>query len=221
MKKRITTLLLALCTMTSTSVSAFTDVTGEGKKEIDELFDRGIVKGVSETEFVPENNVTRAEFAALITRAFEIPEKTYTNQFTDVSADDWFAGAVSAMHEMGIIEGYAGKFNPYDNITHEQSCKILTLIFEDIAEEITYPYAYSSIYNDYFNVSEWARDYVAKATMLGCTVYDTAGFKTGDDKKIQLISPKEPQTRRETAICLYRVLDSVENYKAKVYTEEE
>ncbi|MDY3929272.1 MAG: S-layer homology domain-containing protein [Clostridia bacterium] len=221
MRKKIISFLIALSAFNSTGVfAAFSDVSGEGAKEINALCEQGIIKGTSETTFSPDENITRAEFSALITRAFDIPQRAYENQFSDVSADDWFAGAVSAMHEMGIIEGYDGKFNPYDNITHEQSCKILSLIFEDRAEKVTYPYAYTSIYQDYFKISEWARDYVAKATMIGCVTYSTQDFRTSGDKGIQNLEPQKAQTRRETAICVYRTLNAVNNYKERVYEEE-
>lgn len=217
MRKKVISFLLALSAFTTTCAFAeFSDVSGEGAKEINALYEQGIIKGTSQTTFSPDENVTRAEFSALIIRAFNIPEKAYENQFSDVSADDWFAGAVSAMHEMGIIEGYDGKFNAYENITHEQSCKILSLIFENRAEKITYPYAYTSVYQDYFKISEWARDYVAKATALGCTVYSTS-----DDKRTQSLEPQKAQSRRETAICVYRILEAVNSYKTKVYIEEE
>src|SRR5690606_9940634 len=54
-----------------------------------------IAKGVNDTEFAPQQSITRAELATLIVRALGIEEKG-TSQFADVEAGSWYAPAVAA-----------------------------------------------------------------------------------------------------------------------------
>ncbi|WP_461671148.1 S-layer homology domain-containing protein, partial [Mycobacterium tuberculosis] len=66
-----------------------TDIKGhEAEAEIQEWLDKGIVKGYMDQTFRPDNEISRAEFVALVNRAFR-----YMNQekvdFKDLKPTDW------------------------------------------------------------------------------------------------------------------------------------
>ena len=89
----------------------FTDVPAETwyYPYVGYLTSHGVVKGVTETEFVPSGNVTVAETAALITRYLGLEnaaaERKRSMELLGVSGCNlWFAGYIQLMHEAGIID---------------------------------------------------------------------------------------------------------------------
>lgn len=70
--------------------------------------------------------VTRGDFSEYICKAFKIGEVIDKIYFIDVQSDCWAAKYINALYESGIISPAADKmFNPNDNITYEQACKML------------------------------------------------------------------------------------------------
>lgn len=91
--------------------SVFTDVPDDAWycTYVEYLYERGIVKGLTETEFVPNGNVTVAESAALITRYLGLENEAAKRKEAMVilgtnGSDKWFAGYVQLMHEAGIMD---------------------------------------------------------------------------------------------------------------------
>ncbi len=85
-----------------------------------------ILFGVSDTEFAPERNITRAEFTALNVRMLEL-RATAGAYFTDVPARKWYADAVSAAYEAGLVSGRtADAFAPEDAVTREEAGMIVS-----------------------------------------------------------------------------------------------
>ena len=80
----------------------------------------GIVAGVGEGKFAPMRSVSRAEMAALLTRAFELAPAS-SAQFVDVISTDWFAPAVDSLRAAGITDGCGSdRFCPHEPVTREQ-----------------------------------------------------------------------------------------------------
>ena len=70
--------------------------------------------------------ITRGDFSEYICKAFKIGEVIDKIYFIDVQSDCWAAKYINALYESGIISPAADKmFNPNDNITYEQACKML------------------------------------------------------------------------------------------------
>lgn len=105
--------------------SKFVDVSGDLVSYVNELNDLGIINGYDDNLFMPENNITRAEAAAMIARMLKYNGE-YSGEFQDVSADDWFADDVAALTAAGIINGYdENRFSPYAGIKYQEVMKIL------------------------------------------------------------------------------------------------
>jgi 2',3'-cyclic-nucleotide 2'-phosphodiesterase len=87
---------------------------------INELVAKHIVAGKSDTKFDPAANITRAEFAKLLVNALQLTS-TKDSGFKDVPARAWYAEAVAAAAEHGLVNGVApGMFAPTKTITRQE-----------------------------------------------------------------------------------------------------
>ncbi|NLK64837.1 MAG: S-layer homology domain-containing protein, partial [Tissierellia bacterium] len=95
---------------------SFSDITNHwSKMNIEKLAARNIAFGKNEGIFAPNDYVTRAEFAVMITRALAITEEEGTMNFEDVNG--WFEKDISTAYTAGLINGRSdGKFYPNENI---------------------------------------------------------------------------------------------------------
>ena len=89
----------------------FPDITNHWAKPfIEALARRGILKGYPDGRFRPDNSVTRAEFAAIITATFyQIPKKREYVPFVDVPDNHWAASAIRKAYETVFISGFPNK----------------------------------------------------------------------------------------------------------------
>ncbi len=87
------------------------------------LTDKGIIAGYKDGTFRPDQAVTRAEFAALIRRAFpDAPEVSSQRNFRDVPRGYWAADAIAKATTIGFLAGDpGGTFRPNDNIKRIES----------------------------------------------------------------------------------------------------
>ncbi|MBQ6698984.1 MAG: S-layer homology domain-containing protein, partial [Oscillospiraceae bacterium] len=110
-----------------TDVIRFTDLGNHAwaADAINELAEDGIIKGTSASTFSPANNITRADFALLLVRAFKL-ESENTENFADVSASDYFASELAIARNNGIISGIGdNKFAPRNSITRQDMMVIV------------------------------------------------------------------------------------------------
>lgn len=117
------------------------------------------MSGVSDTEFAPDMNITRAMFVTVIYRMEGEPQTTVDNAFTDVPANEYYANAVAWASANVIVDGYSDtEFAPNDNITREQMAAIIYRYARykgnntDVDGTITYA--------DSADISDYAKDAV-------------------------------------------------------------
>ncbi|MBR3847745.1 MAG: Ig-like domain-containing protein, partial [Oscillospiraceae bacterium] len=92
---------------------------------INYLADEGIIKGTSETTFSPASNITRADYAILLVRAFELESEDAEN-FADVDESDYFAEELAVARNTGIVGGIGdNKYAPRNTITRQDMMVIL------------------------------------------------------------------------------------------------
>jgi hypothetical protein len=115
--------------MIKENIITFSDVSNGfwGKEPIEILASKGIINGKdSKDTYKPEDTVTRAEFAKLITSMLNIVDETSTSQFNDVKNDMWSYKYVASAVKAGIIKGYDdGTFRPDENITRQDMAVII------------------------------------------------------------------------------------------------
>jgi S-layer homology domain len=87
------------------------------------LTEKGIIAGYTDGTFRPDQPVTRAEFAALIRRAFpDAPVVNSQKTFRDVPPGYWAAEAIAKASSIGFLAGDpGGTFRPADNIKRIES----------------------------------------------------------------------------------------------------
>ncbi|CAI6082069.1 S-layer homology domain-containing protein [Cohnella sp. JJ-181] len=170
---------------------------------IEALAARGIVSGVGADRFAPDRPVTRAEFVAMLTGALDARDGTSIGVFTDVKADAWYAGAVSAAAELGIARGRPdGSFGIRDEISRQDMAVMMERALrlagvrtgdDDEATPTGNPSAFAFADSD--AIAPYARDAV--------DALHAAGILTGvgGDR----IAPAKPATRAQAAVMLYRL----------------
>ncbi len=85
------------------------------------LADAGILAGRDAASFIPEDLVTRGQLAGYLARALGLPGVA-SQVFSDVAADEWYAGAVGAMSQAGLLSGSGpATFSPDEPVTREDA----------------------------------------------------------------------------------------------------
>ncbi|WP_426451765.1 S-layer homology domain-containing protein [Paenibacillus sp. S-38] len=97
------------------------------KESIDTLASKLIVTGDSSDSFAPNRSISRAEFAALLTRALGIvPQADSGASFSDVATDYVHAEAIQAAAKAGLINGYNdGTFKPNAQVSREEMAQMM------------------------------------------------------------------------------------------------
>lgn len=89
-------------------------------------YENGLMNGVSENNFAPYANTSRAMLVTILWRLEGEPAPLGSCQFVDVPAGAWYTEAVTWAAEKGIVTGLtATEFGPDANITREQFATIL------------------------------------------------------------------------------------------------
>ena len=94
-----------------------------GDEEVEKLYGRGLVNGISASRFAPDNSITRAEFLALIIRSLGLKSVEYKNNISDVDSKAWYAQTVATALEYGLID--ENEFRPDDKATRGEMSKML------------------------------------------------------------------------------------------------
>lgn len=97
----------------------FPDLNGHWSAEFSaKAVELGLFTGVTETEFAPNNSMTRAMLVQVLYRMQGSPEAGGST-FTDVADSAWYAKAVAWASENGIVNGSNGRFDPNGLLTRE------------------------------------------------------------------------------------------------------
>ncbi|MBF8984603.1 S-layer homology domain-containing protein [Lutibacter sp. B2] len=133
------------------------DVKGHWAEEnIMNLIRKGAVNGYEDGTFKPNNNITRAEFATILVKAFNLEAKIGTI-FEDTK-DHWAKDYIKVASVHGIVSGYNDTtFGPDELITREQMAVMIGKA-ANLNKSIN-----ESTFKDAKQISEWAKPYVAKA----------------------------------------------------------
>ena len=117
-----------------TDVNSFPDVNADDwfNVTVSSLANMGAISGYEDGTFRPNEPITRAELAAMAVRFYDAFEAEYEEgTFLDVKGDEWFADAVAAAAELGILGGYEdGTVRPNNNITRAETCAIVNRVLE-------------------------------------------------------------------------------------------
>lgn len=185
----------------------FEDAKGHwAEAAINDMGSRLVISGVDDRTFLPKQNVTRAEFAAMLVRALGLKPDASNVSFADVEVKSWYAGYVGAAVEYGLIEGFGdGTFRPEAMITREQAmsmtAKALRLTGDELTElDAAQVQSIIAGFGDGSAAGAWATDSIALLTKHGLVI-GAAGNR---------LAPKALMTRAEAAVMVQRLLKQSE-----------
>ncbi|MBQ7054503.1 MAG: S-layer homology domain-containing protein [Oscillospiraceae bacterium] len=188
-----------------TDTIRFTDISNHAwaADAINALADNGVIKGTTHNTYSPASNITRADFALLLVRAFNLSSDN-TENFADVAASDYFAPELAIARNTGIVNGIGdNKYAPRNTITRQDMMVIVYRALNSLPlEGKVAPQATDEVlsqYQDFTTVAEYARD--AVSALIG------AGLVNGKNGNV---SPKDYTTRAEIAVLLQRILKFIE-----------
>lgn len=147
----------------------FTDVpsTHWAAAYIKDLCEKEIIAGYPDGTFKPENNITRAEFAKIITGAVGLADvKPVSPTFADVSSTHWSYGYVKAAAKAGLVKGSDGKFRPNDFISRQEIAVILVRALDKESEALAKA-GQTTNFKDDAQIAAWTKGYVIVAVAEG------------------------------------------------------
>lgn len=191
-------------TETTTDAVSFTDITDEYKfaeEAINELVEKGVVKGMGNGLYMPQGEFTRAQFCTMMVMGMNLEQKDYTGGFSDIASGDWHAKYVQAAVEAGLFKGNTdGTFLPDKTITRQEMASVAAraaVKLDKVSEQKLAKFVMDkSAYADKSEVAEWAGSSVAWLEAEGVFV-----DITGDN-----FEPAKNVNRAEAAVVVFRTL---------------
>lgn len=226
-KRAIVALAVMMVAVSPVQAAGFTDISGHwAEATINTLADKGIVNGITNTEFVPEGEVTRAQYLKMIMEAVGVAPAEYrAGECLEVSGNDWYAGYLQKALDIGLIPDemiagckksveyevdengtamsskivYSGAFNG-DLAINREEMAVLTQGFYQYTRTILTNTAVDTTkikdFADQSDISEWAKVSIKQAV--------ANGFIDGMDNN--MFKPKDSATRAQASTIILRVI---------------
>ena len=163
-KQKLSIALAAMMIMASASTvsfaAGFSDLSQASwaKATIEEWTQKGLVSGYPDGTFRPSNHITRAEFATLVQKAFDLKSEA-KSEFSDVKSSDWYYDAVTTLASLGVVGGYEdGTFRPAGHITRAEAAAIMTNL-----KKLNPNAKVAEKFADYASMADWAKGHVGAA----------------------------------------------------------
>jgi len=221
MKKRLTAIAMSVVlTATMASVAyanktqTFTDIANLANKEqITALQQSGVIAGVTDTEFMPEAQLTSAEGIALIVRAMELSLAAIDfnkapmaeDLFSKVKNEQWYSDAfiIAFYNDVDVPKD----IDPNKPLTKEQ---FVHMLVNGLEKTGNYPLIKMYIQvNDEKEMTPSYQGTIQRALLYKLTALDAKGN----------FDPKHVMTRGEAASMLYEAVKFVQAHKDKPQPE--
>ena len=180
------------------TTETFTDLANHAwaKDAIYTLKNKGIISGISDTEFAPANNIKRGDFILILTRMLGVNNE-FTENFADVPESAYYYRAIGSAKAAGIAQGSGENFMPESSITRQD---LITLAYRAFLAKgyITETDDTASLdaFADKGDISDYAG--AAMASMV------KAGIIQGSNGNV---NPKGSATRAEVAVMCARLCE--------------
>ncbi|MEH2061641.1 MAG: DUF1565 domain-containing protein [Nostoc sp.] len=180
----------------SGGTTAFKDVPTNfwAKSYIEALASQNIIAGFPDGSFKPNEPVTRAQFATIVTKALTPPAKRAAIKFKDVATNFWAYAAIQSAYQGQFVSGYPdGTFKPQQQIQRVQALVALANGLGLTANNQNI----LSFYSDAAQIPNYAIAPVAAATARQLVInYPT----------VKQLNPSREATRAEVAAFVYQAL---------------
>ena len=130
--------------VTGREISERTGFSDTNDIDVEKIAGIGIVNGVGNNMFAPDNDLTREQAATLLSRlmiAIGIPPESATARFSDNGAiSAWALEAVGQMQASGIMQGEGdNRFDPKGSYTRAQSIYTIKTIYDIVMDSVVLP----------------------------------------------------------------------------------
>ncbi|MBN3886028.1 MAG: S-layer homology domain-containing protein [Nostoc sp. JL34] len=184
----------------SLAQTTFSDVSSNywAAQFIQQLSQRGVIAGFPDGSFRPEEPVTRAQFAAMVNKAFQKAQQRQPISFADVPSNYWASTAIQQAYTIGFLSGYPGnRFEPNQAIPRQQ-------VLVSLANGLEYSPSGNTestlqYFNDASNIASYARSPIAAATEKQIVV---------NYPNVKFLNPTATATRAQVAAFIYQALVS-------------
>jgi parallel beta-helix repeat protein len=184
----------------SSNASSFSDVSSNywAAQFIQQLSGRGVIAGFPDGSFRPEEPVTRAQFAAMVNKAFKKAQQRQAINFTDVPSNYWASSAIRQAYSIGFLSGYpSNRFQPNQAIPRQQ-------VLVSLANGLGYTPSGNTestlkYFNDASKIANYARNPIAAATKKQIVV---------NYPNVKSLNPTATATRAQVAAFIYQALVS-------------
>ncbi len=158
------------------------------------LVDRGILAGVEEGRFAPNDSVTRAQYTKMLVLALGLYDETAAPAFSDVAETHWAASYIGSAFSPMELGGEA--FSPDVPISREDMAYFSVLLMQKAG--ISVPLDATVSFADEADIAAYAKGAVAAMADLGII------HGVGDNR----FDPKGNCTRAAAAKVLRGVMDA-------------
>jgi S-layer homology domain len=184
----------------SLAQTTFSDVSSNywAAQFIQQLSQRGVIAGFPDGSFRPEEPVTRAQFAAMVNKAFQKAQQRPAINFADVPSNYWAAGAIQQAYVIGFLSGYPGnRFEPNQAIPRQQ-------VLVSLSNGLNYTPSTNAettlqYFNDASSIADYARSPIGAATEKQIVV---------NYPNVKFLNPTATATRAQVAAFIYQALVS-------------
>ncbi|BBH18999.1 hypothetical protein Back11_03440 [Paenibacillus baekrokdamisoli] len=180
----------------------FKDVAQHWAKDaINDMGSRMVINGIDNESFNPEQDITRAEFTAIMVRGLGLKLESGDTSFADVKSSEWYSSAIKTAYSHNLISGFEdGTFHPMDKITREQAMTIIAKAMtitnlkakqpsKDVGQLL-------SPFTDASHAAEWAKSGIADCLLAGIVL----------GRNSTELAPKAYISRAEVAAIVQRLL---------------
>jgi hypothetical protein len=178
----------------------FTDIgdkSAEMQRAIRTLTSLGLMDGADERTFLPDREITRAEFLSVVLRVMNLIDEDAKSSFPDVLRNDWFYAVAASAEKERLISGYDD--GTFRGNTPIQKIQMVTVAANSLQRMMLYTAADADdvlrAYEDGEKIPNWARQGVALATRADIVPKRADGNFDGGGV----------MTRGDAAVMLYRM----------------
>lgn len=172
---------------------------GEKGEATRELIARGILSGVSDTEFKGKLAINRAMLAQVL-MTISKDKSVGLIDYEDIKGDEWYADAMTWALTHGIYKGYPDKtVKAAQNITRQEFASVIYNFIKE--HNINMPKIKNFNYKDQDQIASWALNQVKYLDEIGLV----SGAST------DTYNAKGTYTREDLALTIYKIIKFIEN----------
>lgn len=172
---------------------------GEKGEAIRELIARGVLSGVSDTEFKGKLAINRAMLAQVLMTISKDKSVGFVD-YLDIKGDEWYADAMTWALTHGIYKGYTDKtVKAAQNITRQEFASVIYNFIKE--HNINMPKIKNFNYKDQDQIASWALNQVKYLDEIGLV----SGASTDN------YNAKGTYTREDLALTIYKIIKFIES----------